>query len=168
MKSSTNPSFNCSDDEAKPKTQHKEPSANNSGCGQGAFKKRSFPHPQQSPLRAYRVDKSFTPLKLPIQDVFEAIKGQPWVKHPEAKQHDPARPEAKNYCSFHDSKRHQTSQCRSFRKYLEDIQQGNLQEYILTPGVSSETERQQETLFPYRSQYMVTQYRAVGLHQPDK
>jgi len=116
MKSSANPSFNRSDDGVKTKSQHEDPSVDNQGHGQGAFKKRPFLQPQQSTLRAYRVDDSFTLLKLPIQDIFEAIKGQPWVKHPEAKPHDPARPGAKDYYSFHDSKGHQTSQYRSLRK----------------------------------------------------
>ena len=48
---------------------------------------------QQSPLRAYWVDDSITPLKLLSQDVFKAIKDQPWVKRPEQKQHDPFRSE---------------------------------------------------------------------------
>jgi len=56
------------------------------------------------PIRAYWVDDNFIPLKLPIQDVFEAIKGQPWVKHPKVKQNDPARLGTKDYCSFHDNK----------------------------------------------------------------
>jgi len=79
MKRYVKPSFNCSDDEAKPKPQHGDPSVNNQGRGHSAFKKRPFPHPQQSPLQA-RVNDSFIPLKLSIQDIFEAIKSQPWVK----------------------------------------------------------------------------------------
>ena len=108
MKSSANPSFNHSDDGTKLKPQQGDPSVNNQGFGQGAFKKQLFLHPQQSPFRAYWVDDSFTLLKLPIHDVFEAIKGQSWVKRPEVKPHDPAHPGAKDYCSFHDSKGHQT------------------------------------------------------------
>jgi len=94
------------------------------------------------------VDDSFTPLKLPIQDVYEAIKNQPWVKRPESKQHNLARPGAKDYRFFHDNKGLQTSQFRSLRKYLKDlIQQGYLREYFLTPE-ATKTERQQETMSP--------------------
>ena len=92
------------------------------------------------------MDTSFTPPKLPIQDVFEAIKGQPWVKHPEVKPHDATRLGAKDYYSFHDCKGHQTSQCWSLSKYLKDlVQEGYPWEYVLTPEASSETERQLET-----------------------
>jgi len=75
MKNSANPSFNRDDDGTKLKPQHGDPSIDIQGRGQGAFKKQLFPHPQQSSLRAYRVDNSFTPLKLPIQDIFEVING---------------------------------------------------------------------------------------------
>ena len=51
IKSSTNLSFNCSDEGTKPKLQHGDPSVDIQGCGPGAFKKKSFLHPQQSPLR---------------------------------------------------------------------------------------------------------------------
>jgi len=106
MKSYANQSFNRGDDRAKLKPQHGDPYVDNQGRERGAFRKQPFRDHQQSPLRTYRVDDNFTPLKLPIQDVFEAIKGQPWVKHQEAKSHDPTRPKAKDYFSFHDCKAH--------------------------------------------------------------
>jgi len=37
------------------------------------------PNPSQSQLRVFRTDADFTPLKLPIEQVFRAIEGQPWV-----------------------------------------------------------------------------------------
>jgi len=83
-----------------------------------ALLRRDHSRPSAGFTLSLRVDDSFTPLKLPIQDVFEAIKGQPWVKHPEAKQHDSACPGVKDYCSFHDSKRHLTSECQSLRSTL--------------------------------------------------
>ena len=46
-------------------------------------------------------------LKLPIQDIFEAIKGEHWVKRPEANTSDPTRPEARDYYSFHNNKGHE-------------------------------------------------------------
>jgi len=61
---------------------------------------------QQNQPRAYQVSDNFTPLKLPIQDVFEAIPGQPWVCHLKAKTSDHVRLGAKDYSSFHDNKGH--------------------------------------------------------------
>ena len=55
---------------------------------------------------------------------------------------DFAHAEASDYCSFYSNKGHQTSQYRSFCKYLEDlVQQVYLREYILAQGASSEAER---------------------------
>ena len=65
-----------------------------------ALREETIPNPQ-SPLQAYQVDDNFTPLKFSIQDVFETIKGQRWVKHPKPKSHDSPRLEMKDYCSFH-------------------------------------------------------------------
>jgi len=48
--------------------------------------------PMQGQPRAYQIFDSFTSLKLPIQDAFEAIKGQLWVKRPEANTRDPTHP----------------------------------------------------------------------------
>ena len=111
-------------------------------------------------LRAYQVSDSFIPLKLPIKDIFEAIKSQPWVRRQDAKTHDPFVPERKT--TVHSDKGHRTSQCRSLCKYLEDlVQEGYLREYILTPGTSSETERQQDTSPPNQPQHTVTQYRTI-------
>ena len=77
MKSFANQSLNHGDDEENPKTHHGGASVNNPSRGQDAFKKRLFSNPQQSPLRAYRVNDGFTPLKLLIQNIFKAIKDQP-------------------------------------------------------------------------------------------
>ena len=149
MKNSANSSFNRDDGGAKPKPQHGAPSIDNQGRGQGTFKKQLFSNPQQSAFRAYQVNDSFTPLKPPIQVVFEAIKSQPWPRRPEPKPHDPSRLGTKDYCSFHDRQGHRVAQCWFLQKYLEDlVQQGYLQEYILVPGASSETERQRETPSP--------------------
>ena len=91
MKNSANSPFNR-EDEAKSKSRHEDPSIDNQGHEQGASKKRPFSNPKQSPLQAYQVDDNFALLKLPIYDVYKAIKVNPGVKRPEAKPHDPARP----------------------------------------------------------------------------
>ena len=77
MQSSTNQSLNHGDNGENPKPHHKGPSIDNSGRRQDTFKKCPFPNPQRSPLRAYRVDDNFTPLKLPIQDVFKPSRVNP-------------------------------------------------------------------------------------------
>ena len=51
----------------------------------------------------------------------QSHRGQPWVKRLEPKQHDPSRPRAEDYYSFHDCKGYCTSQCQSLCKYLEDL-----------------------------------------------
>ena len=123
MKNSANSSFNYSDDGTKLKPQHEGLYVDFQGRRRDNFKKQPFSHPQHNQPRAYQISNSFTPLKLSIQDVFEAVKGQIWVKRPEAKTHDLARRGAKDYCSFHNSQGHQTSQCRSLHKNLEDLVQ---------------------------------------------
>jgi len=100
MKYSANSSFNRGDYRAKPKLQHIDSSAENQGHGQGTFKKRPFSNPQQRLFRTYRVNNNFTLLKLPIQDVFEVIKGQLWMRRPKPKPHNPSYFRTKDYCSF--------------------------------------------------------------------
>jgi len=72
MKSSTNQSLNRDDDKEKLKLHHGGHFVDNQGRGRGAFKKQSFLNPQQSPLRAYRVEDNFTRTEAPDPDIFEA------------------------------------------------------------------------------------------------
>jgi len=75
----------------------------------------------------------FSPLRLPINEVFNAIKDQSWVKRPEPIQYNPMLPGAEEYYSYHDSKGHQTVHCRSLQKYLEKlVRQSFFKECVLT------------------------------------
>jgi len=95
------------------------------------FQESAIPELPVESILSFTGGWQLTPLKLPIQNVFGATNGQPWVKRPEPKQHDPARPGAKDYCSFHDCKGHRTAQCRSLCMYLEDlVQQEYLRRYV--------------------------------------
>ena len=44
--------------------------------GQGAYKKQAFSNPSPNPLQIIQVSEH-SPLKLPIQDISQAIKDQP-------------------------------------------------------------------------------------------
>ena len=64
------------------------------------------------------------------------------MKRPEGNTRDPARPLARDYCSFRNNKGHRISQFQSIRKYLEDlVRKGYLREYILAFEASFEVER---------------------------
>ena len=89
------------------------------------------------------MDVDFTQLNLPINQVFRAIQGQPWVKRPRLLKHDPTCPRVEEYCSYHDSWGFNTIQCCALKKHLEDlIRQGYLKEFILTPEASFEAAQQ--------------------------
>jgi len=43
-----------------------------------------------------------TPLKIPVDQVYNAIKGQKIIRHPRPLSSNPKRPRAGKYCAFHD------------------------------------------------------------------
>jgi len=70
---------------------------------------------------SHRIHSKFSRWRLPINEVFNAIKDQPWVKHPKPFQYNHTLSGAEEYCSYHDGKRHQTVYYRSLRKYLKEL-----------------------------------------------
>ena len=99
-----------------------------------------------------------TPLKLPVNEIFNTIKDQPWVRPPKLIQHNFSLPESEEYCSHHDYKGYQTVHCWALRRYLEElVQHGFFKEYILTPEVIF---RQPNTQ-PPRKQNLIAQYNAI-------
>ena len=107
------------------------------------------------------MEKYFTPLRLPINEVFNAIKDQQWVKRLKPIQYNPILLRVEEYYSYHDSKGHQTIHCRSFLKYLEELVcQGFLKEYILTPGTTSDA-RQPRAPSTTQVRHMITQYKVI-------
>jgi len=88
---------------------------------QPAYKKQALPVLTPNPLQAFNMEQHFTPLRLPINEVFNIILDQLWVKCLKPIQYDPTVLRVEEYYSYYDSKRHQTIQCRSLRKYLEEL-----------------------------------------------
>ena len=108
----------------------------------------SDPDSLSSPLRAFRTEHHFTLLRHP-NEIFNAIKDQPWIRHSKSIWHDPTFLGAKEYFSFHDSKGHQIAHYRSLQWYLKEfVCQGFLKEYILTLGAASGSGQLSATSYP--------------------
>jgi len=91
-----------------------------------------------SSLRAFKLTEHFTPLRLPINEVFNAMKDKLWVRRPRLNWYNPTHPGAEEYYSYHDIRGHKTIHCYSLQKYLKEIiGKGFLKEYILTPKTAS-------------------------------
>jgi len=52
-----------------------------------------------SPLGAYKPIEQFTPLRLLINEAFNTINDQLWVRRPRPIQYDPSAPRVEEYCS---------------------------------------------------------------------
>jgi len=92
----------------------------------------------------------------PINDVFNTINDQSWVRYPRTIQYNPTFSGAEEYCSYHDCKGHMTIYCWALRKYLKEfIQQGFFKKYILTPEAASGS-GQLNTPPPAQSQHLIT------------
>ena len=76
MKSSANPSLNRGEDGTKPKPRHGDPFVDFQGHRQGFQEAITLVHSTESTLSLLSI-RQLHLLKLPIQDVFEATKGQP-------------------------------------------------------------------------------------------
>jgi len=77
-----------------------------------------------------------TPLKLLINEIFNIIKDQPWVRRLRPIQYNPSLPRSEEYCSYHDRKGHQPVYYWALQKYLEElIQQDFLKEYFTPEAV---------------------------------
>ena len=99
-----------------------------------------------------------TLLKLPIDEVYNTIKYQPWVRRPKPLLHNPSLFESEEYCSYDEGKGYQTIHCWALRKYLEElIKQGFLKEYVLTLKATSGHLNIQSP----REQNMIMQYKAI-------
>ena len=75
MKSSINHPAKCDDDKEKSKSQYETTiRPRNLNRGQPAYKKHALSILSLNPLRAFKPTEHFTPLRLPINEVFNAIK----------------------------------------------------------------------------------------------
>jgi len=64
--------------------------------GQPAFKRQALLILSPSPLRAFRTEEYFTPFRLSINEIFNTIKDQSWVRRPKPIRYDPTLPKAEN------------------------------------------------------------------------
>ena len=89
------------------------------------------------------MEADFTPFKIFVDHVVNAIKDQDWVRRPTPV--EPKGPGAGEYCAFHDRMGHCTIDCRSLWRQLRQlVNRGYLKEFILNPGQPSETKVQKE------------------------
>ena len=105
MRSSANHSTKHSEDGVESKPRYEATiGAKNQNRGQPAYNKQALPMLSPSPLQAFKPTERFTPLRLPINKVFNAIKDQLWVRHLKPIQYDLALLKAEEYCSHHNNK----------------------------------------------------------------
>jgi len=83
MKAPSNPSARHSEDKTKSKSACEAPDhAPDQHRGQPPYKKQALPIMPSSSIRSYISAERFIPLKLPIDEVFNTFKDQPWVRRP--------------------------------------------------------------------------------------
>ena len=64
---------------------------------QPSYKRWVFLVLSPNPLQVFKREENFTLLRLPINEIFNAIKDQSWVKRLKPFQYDPTLPRAKEY-----------------------------------------------------------------------
>ena len=79
------------------------------------------------------MEEHFTLLRFSINEVFNAIKDQQWVKRSKPIQYDSTLLGAEEYC-----KGHQTIHCKSFRKYLEELSAKTSSKSTSLPPITSD------------------------------
>ena len=135
MKSSANQTLKCGKNDEQSKSRETSTNASHSNQGHPGYKRQALLVLSLNPCKTFKREKHFTPLRLPIDEVFNVIKDQSWVRRPKSIQYDLALPITKEYYSYHYSKAHQTIHCRNLRKYLKELVcQDFLKESVLTPG----------------------------------
>jgi len=159
MKISSNHSAKTGDHGGKSKSPHEASThVEDQNWGQHVYKRQALPILSASPLRAYKSIEQFTLLRLSINEVFNAIKDQPWIRRPRPIQYDHSHPRAEEYC-YHDCKGHKTIHCRSLQRYLEELfHQGFLKKHVLTPEAAS---RSAHLSTPLQPQHTITQYKTI-------
>ena len=81
MKTSSNNSAKPGDHRGKSKSPHEVSThAQDQNRGQPAYNRQELSILSPSPLRSYQLIEIFTLLRLPINEVFNIIKNQPWVR----------------------------------------------------------------------------------------
>jgi len=111
------------------------------------------------------LERDLPPFYIPIDQIFNAIKDQSWVRHPTRPLPPNQRgPGSGDYCAFHDGRGHLTMDCQTLRRYLRDlVNEGYLWEFVLNPKFSAEVrvQRQLEALIEHLGSTLV-QYQEVN------
>ena len=77
-------------------------------------------------------------LRLSFNEVFNALKDQPWVRRTKPIKYVPALPGAEDYCCYYDNKGHNIAHCRRLMWYLKEfVRQVFFKEYIFTLKAAS-------------------------------
>ncbi|KAL0458564.1 UNVERIFIED_CONTAM: hypothetical protein Slati_0483600 [Sesamum latifolium] len=77
------------------------------------------------------VNAVYTPLTVPITQVFMAIEEKGLITRPRSWRDMPQRPKSDKFCRFHNDYGHATEECRHLKNEIERlIQNGYLQEYV--------------------------------------
>ena len=71
-----------------------------------------------NPLQTFKMEQHFTLLRLPINEVFNAINEKPLVRRPRLIQSDRTFFGVEEYCSYCDSKGHHAVHCKNLQRYL--------------------------------------------------
>ena len=75
----------------------------------------------QNSTKHRRGEADTTPFKIPVDQVYDAIKGQDFIRHPRPLPPNPKGPRAGEYCAFHDGMGHCTVDCRSLQRQLQEL-----------------------------------------------
>jgi len=105
MKSSVNQPLKCGNYGEKLKSQYEAPiNASNPNRGQPAYKRHVFLVFSLNSVQAFKMKEHLRPLRLPINEIFNTIKDQAWIKRPKSIQYNPTLSGAEEYCSYHNKR----------------------------------------------------------------
>ena len=94
MKSFANPFAKRSAEEEKSKPQYEATTRARPKLGAAHLQQSGAPILSPSSLQTFKPTEHFTPLRLPINEIFNDIKDQPWFRHLRPIQNNPALPGA--------------------------------------------------------------------------
>ncbi|KAL0420239.1 UNVERIFIED_CONTAM: hypothetical protein Slati_3046800 [Sesamum latifolium] len=78
-----------------------------------------------------RINAVYTPLTVPITQVFTAVEEKGLITRPRSWRDTPQCPKSDKFCRFHNDYGHATEECRHLKNEIERlIQNGYLQEYV--------------------------------------
>ncbi|XP_065628093.1 uncharacterized protein LOC136066940 [Quercus suber] len=76
-------------------------------------------------------NQQYTPLNVPLEQVFMQIKDEPSLKWPKKMKGDPNKHNRNKYCHFHRDHEHDTDECFDLKQQIENlIRQGKLRNFL--------------------------------------